>query len=86
MDFPQIIIAVVTVAAVAGAATIGFKRAGNAESIRLLQINVGSFKDAAKLSDQRIAYLEGQLVIKDETIKRLLGDPQSHKSRRRRED
>lgn len=78
MELPSAILAVVAVIVAAGGVTAYYKRSAGVESIKLLQINVAAYKDSEKLKDQRIAYLEGQLVIKDETIKRLLND--GHKS------
>lgn len=72
MDYLPIIVGTLGVTATAGAVSVYFARGRGVETIKLLQINISSYKDAEKLKDQRIAYLEGQLVIKDETIKRLL--------------
>lgn len=75
MNIPTFLISISGLAAIiAGLATIYYRRDASQESIKLLQINIGAYKDSEKLKDQRIAYLEGQLVIKDETIKRLLND------------
>jgi hypothetical protein len=74
MEIITAILAVISLATLAGAASIWFARGRGTETIKLLQINVDSYKDAEKLKDQKIAYLEGQLMIKDETIKRLLHD------------
>lgn len=74
MDLPTIILAVLAVAVAAGGITAYYKRSAGEQTISLLQANIQAYKDAEKLKDQRIAYLEGQLVIKDETIKRLLND------------
>lgn len=72
MNYISIILAALTIAALAGGVTAYFKRSAGKETIELLQTNIDAYKDAEKLKDQRIAYLEGQLVIKDETIKRLV--------------
>lgn len=74
MDFPTEILAILGIVAAAGTLTAYFFRSRGNESIRLLEINIQAYKDAEKLKDQRIAYLEGQLLVKDETIKRLLND------------
>lgn len=74
MNTLQIILAIIGLATSAGVMTVYYRRGGGNESIRLLQINVQAYKDSEVLKDQRIAYLEGQLVIKDEPIKRLLND------------
>lgn len=72
MNFFTAILAALGVACTAGAISIWFARGRGNESIRLLQINISAYKDAEKLKDQRIVYLEGQLLVKDETIKRLI--------------
>lgn len=72
MDIPQVILAILAVVLAAGGITAYYKRSAGVESTRLLQINIEAYKDSEKLKDARIAYLEGQLVIKDETIKRIL--------------
>lgn len=83
MDIPQIIVAVVAVAAAAGGIAAYFSRSQGTNTIKLLQTNIDAYKDSEKLKDARIFYLEGQLTVKDETIKRLLNDGnQSKKSRR----
>jgi hypothetical protein len=69
MNYISIILALLGVAVAAGAVTAWFKRSAGKER---LQTNINAYKDSEKLKDQRIAYLEGQLVIKDETIKRLV--------------
>lgn len=74
MDIAAGILTVFSLVAVAGAASVWFARGRGNETIRLLELNVQSYKDAEKLKDQKIAYLEGQLLIKDETIKRLVAD------------
>lgn len=74
MDYYNIILGVLGLV-VAGGATYGyFKRSEGTETIKLLQINIQAYIDAEKFKDRRIAYLEGQIVYKDETIKRLLHD------------
>lgn len=74
MDYFKIISAVLAIALTAGGIAAWFRRGQGSETIKLLQINIQSYKDAEKLRDQRISYLEGQLLVKDETIKRLLND------------
>lgn len=74
MELPAEILAVLGIVAAGGALTAYFSRSRGNESIRLLELNVTAYKDSEKLKDQRIAYLEGQLFVKDETIKRLLND------------
>lgn len=76
MQLPSIILAILGIAAASGVITAYYRRSEGQETIKLLQINVQAYKDAEKLKDARIAYLEGQLVTKDETIKRLLNDSQ----------
>lgn len=72
MDTSQIILAIIGVVASLGATTAYFKRSSGVETIKLLQQNVDAYKDSERLKDARIAYLEGQLITKDETIKRIL--------------
>lgn len=74
MDYAAIILIVLGIVGTAGVLAAYYKRGNGNETVRLLQINVTAYQDAEKLKDQRIAYLEGQLVIKDETIKRLLNE------------
>lgn len=74
MDLPSAILATLAIAAAAGGLTAYYRRSEGKQTISLLETNVGAYKDAERLKDQRIAYLEGQLVTKDETIKRLLHD------------
>lgn len=71
MDAPTIILAVIGIAVAAGAVAAFFSRSQGTNTIKLLQINIQSFKDAEKLKDERIKYLEGQVYSKDQTIKRL---------------
>lgn len=74
MELPTTILAILGIAAVMGAVSAYYARGRGVGTITLLQTNIQAYKDAEKLKDQRIAYLEGQLTIKDETIKRLLND------------
>lgn len=77
MELPSIILATLGIAAAAGVLTAYYRRSEGKETISLLETNITAYKDSEKLKDQRIAYLEGQLVTKDETIKRLLSDGKS---------
>lgn len=79
MDLPAIIAVIITLAVAAGGATAFFARSRGTETISLLQTNIQAYKDAEKLKDARIVYLEGQLVVKDETIKRILQNDASAK-------
>lgn len=72
MESSEIILAVLGVVAAAGGVAAYYTRGRGVGTIDLLQKNIDAYKDSEKLKDQRIAYLEGQLVIKDETIKRLI--------------
>lgn len=72
MNLPTLILAVLGIAAAAGGLTAWYKRSEGTGTIKLLETNISAYKDSERLKDQRIAYLEGQLVIKDETIKRIL--------------
>lgn len=75
MDLPEVILAVIGVVAAAGLVTAYYKRSEGTESVRLLQTNVQAYKDAEKLKDQKITYLEAQVYEKDQIIKRLTSDP-----------
>lgn len=72
MNYISVILSILGLVALAGTATAYFKRSAGMGTIELLRTNIEAYKDSEKLKDQRIAYLEGQLVIKDETIKRLV--------------
>lgn len=74
MDIATVILAILGIATAAGALTAYYRRSAGHETISLLETNIAAYKDSEKLKDQRIAYLEGQLLTKDETIKRLLND------------
>lgn len=71
MNYFVALAAILGIAITAGGISVWFKRGQGNESIKLLQTNIAAYKDAEKLKDQRIAYLEGQVYSKDETIKRL---------------
>lgn len=71
MDLPSIILAVLGIAAAAGVLTAYYRRSEGKETISLLETNITAYKDSEKLKDARIAYLQGQLVSKDETINNL---------------
>jgi hypothetical protein len=72
MDIPEIVLAVLAVIAALAVAAAYYARGRGVETIKLLQANIGAYKDSERLKDARISYLEGQLITKDETIKRLL--------------
>lgn len=72
MNLATTVLAALGIIAALGATAAYFRRSSGNETIRLLQINIQAFRDDIADKDRRIAYLEGQLVIKDETIKRLL--------------
>lgn len=74
MNYATVILAVLGIAAAAGVLTAYYRRSEGKETERLLLVNVQAYKDSEKLKDQRIAYLEGQIYTKDETIKRLIND------------
>jgi hypothetical protein len=74
MEVISLAIGILGVIGFLGAASIWFARGRGNETIRLLEINVKAYQESEKLKDQKIAYLEGQLVIKDETIKRILNN------------
>lgn len=71
MNYPAIILAVLGIAAAAGVLTAYYRRSEGKETISLLETNITAYKDSEKLKDARIAYLQGQLVSKDETINNL---------------
>lgn len=77
MDISAIILAVIGVIAASGAVVAYFARSRGTETISLLQTNIDAYKDSEKLKDARIFYLEGQLTVKDETIKKLLNGKDS---------
>ncbi len=83
MDLPALILAILAVVGAAGITTAYFSRGRGKATIDLLQTNIEAYKDSDKLKAARILYLEGQLVVKDETIKRLLDDSPKKGSRRR---
>lgn len=74
MSLYEIIAAILGVAGAAGGIAAYFSRSAGMNTIKLLQVNIDAYKDSEKLKDARIYYLEGQLTVKDETIKRLLND------------
>lgn len=71
MNYPAVILAVLGIAAAAGVLTAYYRRSEGKETISLLETNIQAYKDSEKLKDARIAYLQGQLVSKDETIDNL---------------
>lgn len=72
METSQIVLGVIGFLAAGGATTAYFARSRGSETIRLLQVNIQSYKDAETLKDARITALEVQLQVKDDTIKELL--------------
>lgn len=72
MTLSELILAILALAVAGGTTAAYFWRSRGKETIELLQTNIQAYKDSEKLKDQKITYLEGQLVIKDETIKRIL--------------
>lgn len=74
MDIPEVILAIIGVVAAAGLVTAYYKRSEGTESIRLLQTNIQAYKDAEKLKDQRITFLEAQVYEKEQIIKRLTNE------------
>lgn len=71
MNVPELILAIIGLAVAAGATTAYYNRSRGKETISLLQTNIQAYKDSEKLKDQRIAYLEGQVYSKEQTIKKL---------------
>lgn len=74
MELPTTIVSALTVVGALALLTAYYARGRGVGTIKLLETNIQAYKDAEKLKDQRIAYLEGQLTVKEETIKRLLND------------
>lgn len=72
MTLPAVILTVLGLVAALGVIVAYFARSRGTETINLLQSNINAYKDSEKLKDARIFYLEGQLTVKDETIKRIL--------------
>lgn len=71
MNIPEIVVAVLAVIVAAAGGSAYFKASAGKQTIQLLQTNIDAYKDAEKLKDGRIIYLEGIVVAKDETIKNL---------------
>ena len=71
MNAPTIILSTLGIIAAAGGMTAYFKSSAGKSNRELLESNVEAYKDSAKLKDQRIAYLEGQVYSKDLTIDKL---------------
>lgn len=77
MNIPTLVLAALGFALAAGGIAAWFSRGRGQGTIDLLQTNIQAYKDAEKLKDEQITYLRGQLVIKDETIKRLINGTQT---------
>lgn len=71
MNLPEVILAVIAVIVAAAGVSVYFKGSAGQQTINLLQSNIDAYKDAEKLKDARIIYLEGQVVNANETIKNL---------------
>lgn len=72
MGLPELIIAVLTVAAAIGTFSAAyFLRGRSTENRNLLESNIKAYKDAEILKDQEIAYWKGQAYGKDKTIEKL---------------
>lgn len=80
MDIPEIILASLAIIVGSGVTVAYFARSRGSETIRLLQVNIQSYKDAETLKDARINALEVQLQVKDDTIKELLRNAKTHKA------
>lgn len=72
MDSASIILATIGVIAAAGVTTAYFARSRGTETIKLLQTNIQSYKDAEALKDAKILALQVQLQTKDDIITELL--------------
>lgn len=72
MNLVPIILVILSVSAAIGALSAAYSLKGRSTGNRqLLESNIQAYKDNEKLKDQRIAYLEGQVYSKDETIQKL---------------
>jgi len=74
MITPEIILTVIAVIAATGGVAAYFKRSEGQSTITLLQTNIQAYKDSELLKDREIAYLHGQLVIKEKVIEKLVSD------------
>lgn len=84
MDYPTLVIAVLTIAAGAGSLAAWFARSRGTDTIKLLQANIEAYKDSETLKDKRIAYLEGQVVSKDNTIELLTEKARNDRNKSRK--
>lgn len=72
MDITLAVASVIGIIAAAGATTAYFARSRGTETIKLLQTNIQSYKDAETLKDAKILALQVQLQTKDDIITELL--------------
>lgn len=79
MNYTGIVLAIVGFAAAVGAAAVFFKRGAGLQTISLLQTNIDAYKDSEIIKDKQIAYLKGQLDIKDKVIERLVNNDKRRK-------
>lgn len=82
MNTASLVLTTLGIIGTLGGLAAWFSRSRGLQTINLLEKNIEAYKDSEKLKDDRIAYLEGQLLVKDETIKRLLNDGKSNKKSR----
>lgn len=72
MDISAIILAVIGVIAAAGGVTAYFARSRGSETIKLLQVQIQSYKDSEALTTAKILALQVQIQTKDDIITELL--------------
>lgn len=71
MEISEIVLVVLTILVALGGSTVIFKASSIKANRALLESNIKQYQIAEKLKDERIAYLEGQVYSKDQTIKKL---------------
>ncbi len=71
MNSINLILPAIALIAAAGGAAAWFARSRGNNVISLQKANIDAYKDAERLKEARILYLEGQIVGYQETIKNL---------------
>lgn len=71
MNLLSIVLAVLGITATVGIGWAYFRASAGKANRELLESNIVAYQDAIKLKEQRIAYLEGQVYSKDQTIEKL---------------
>lgn len=72
MELSSIILAVIGVIVAAGVTTAYFARSRGSETIKLLQVQIQSYKDSEVLTAAKILALQVQVQTKDDIITELL--------------